>query len=379
MALLGEAPDGVTHQIRVFQLEMKPGSQTPGEVYLFDIGPEDLSTIWETLRDRVGTGTYRIRVRRNDVDGKIYQVAQTTQAVKSLLPPAPIAAAAAPAAPAGDLGAIVVAALDKQAAMFRDMMRELAPKEGGSDITELVTALAALDKLRGRDEAPAAAQDPQDLFRAGLEFAREVGAPGEKSWTDVITSALESPYVAKMIEGLQARIAPASSPAMVAGDSAPRAIAPAAPAIMPTVQKYLIELMDEVGRYAQRGEDVTVASDFVIDNAPPAMLERLVKDDALFAQLQAIPTVQQYHGYFAALRADLTGYMMAGEDPAPDDDAQHDIGEPAGGAGRHQGNPEMDSSQDPAGQDQRRYPVDRRRPGRAPGAEGPRRRNSRTV
>ena len=369
--MLGEAPDGVSHQIRVFQLELKPGSQTPGEVYLFDAQPEDLPTIWETLRDKVGTGTYRIRVRRHDTDGKIYQVAQTTQAVKAIGAPAHLATTVAAAPSTTDLAAIITSTLERQQTIFLQALEKLAPKQSSSDITELVTALDTLDKMRNRGQPEAAAApagDSQDMFRAGIEFAREIGAPGEKSWTDVLTAALESPFVSEMVKGLQARV---TAPA-VAG-TAP------APAATPIVQQYLLEILEEVGRFAQRGQDVTIASDFVIENTPPAMLERLVADDALFAQLQALPTVQAYHGYFAALRADLKDYMMHGGEAPDDDDAQHDTREPAARDPRDTRNPQADSPLHPPGQTERPNPVDRARANGAPGAEGPRRRNSRAV
>ena len=239
-----------------------------------------------------------------------------------------------------------------------------------------MTALDTLDKMRnrGQPEAPAAS-DGQDMFRAGIEFAREIGAPGEKTWTDVLTAALESPFVTEMVKGLQRGAAPAA-----AADTPRTAIAAArAATATPIVQQYLFEIVEEVGRFAQRGQDVTLAADFVIENAPPSMLERLVMDDALFAQLQMIPTVQAYHGYFAALRADLKDYMIPGDEAAESDDTPPDTREPAA---RHQGdardakaNPVLD----PAGHTQRLDTLNRARAGSAPGAQGPRRRNSRTV
>lgn len=376
-ALLDAAPDGVEHQIRVFVLERKPGQANPEEVYLYDIASDQLPTIWQTLSDTVGSGTYRIRVRRYDTDGKVFQIAQTTQTVRSLKPIVSAIAAVTPAPAGNDIALAIGTLFEKQQALFLQAIERLAPKQNNSDIVELMTALEALDKMRGRGETTAPVQDPGEIFRAGLEFAREIGAPGEKSWTDVLTTALESDYVGKVIEGFTTAMrAPTAATAAIGTPAALAAPATAEPAATPPGwQLALFEVLEDVAALADQKKDVADVADYVIENTPPSILTRLIGDDAMFQQLLAFPKVQPHRGFFVALREELKLYMaeLQGEEPH---EAEHDISEPAARHGGNGRDPQVDSPPDPARQAARPGAPVRVVAHRAPSAERPRRRNS---
>ena len=132
--MLDAPEDGVQYLIRVQLLEQRPAGQ-PLEHYLFQTDDANLEALWDKLRDEYGTGTYRIRIRKSG-PGFSQQVGQIDRAIKSFRVPTVAAPATPPAPASADLGATVTAALERQQQLFLQAIERLAPKQGGSDMTD---------------------------------------------------------------------------------------------------------------------------------------------------------------------------------------------------------------------------------------------------
>lgn len=351
LASLDAPEEGVEYQIRVFQLENKANGGNAREVYLFSCEKEMLPELWDKLRDTYGTGQYRVRVRKMGV-GFNYQIHQMDRAVKSLagIPQPPAAQTTQPA---------TQSAVDQRLERIELALQQRAAPSPALDIVQMFGLFEKMSARLAPATAPAAAPalDPtsaMEIWKQGLQFAQEIGAPAEKGVMDIVASFLQSGVVEKVLSALPTR-APAAAAAHGAPQPQPQQLA--AP---PVSQQYMTELLNQIGSFADQRLDPAKAAEFVFENVPMGTIRDLVEDPSMIDQMAlAVPVVAKNRGYFVALRSELEKQMMADNDD-PTDSETVAPGEPAvdvadvGDARDAQ----MDARANPPRQTQRRRAAD---------------------
>jgi hypothetical protein len=351
LASLDAPEEGIEYQIRVFQLENKPNGNAR-ETYLFTCEKDLLPELWDKLRDTYGTGSYRVRVRRVG-NGANYQIHQMDRAVRSLtgIPAAPAAAPATIAQPN---------AIDARL----DRLERLLEQRAAAPPMDMIQAFTLFEKMSARFQpatAAAPATDPKahmEIFQQGIEFARELGAPGETSIADIAGKFLQSGALEKILSPL---LAARQVPTL----GAPALAAPAArPAPPPALQALLIDVLNQCGDYAAQGVDPAEVADFVYESIPMMQIRQLVGDPTMIDQLAiALPVVANNRGFFVALRGELENMILEDDGGIPDPGAAVTTGEPSefDANGGDQGGGQVDAPANPPGQVQRAAPKIRHR------------------
>lgn len=294
------------------------------EPYLFSCSPSELPVI-DRLRDEYGTGSYRIRVYRNNLIFRSFTVGVEARRTPITPTPAP--------APVSDG---LAAALERQTALLERLINQRQqPTQQVNSFEMLTTLLGAIGQVKNLFGTPAASgpENAIDLFMKGIEAAKELGG-GEKGNTglmDIVRDLLKSPIIEKMIEGAAANVGVPHAPPMVTtqpgiGEVAQPIFSGTQPAPQPTTPQppsngdaihqqapspendpRLVGMVHNI-RYlatkAAANADVELYADWVLDNVPRDLLVQMIGDpNALATLTTAVPEARPYVGWFSQVLA----------------------------------------------------------------------------
>jgi hypothetical protein len=343
-ALDADETGGVFFETRVYRIKDTAQRKGGDEIYLFSMQPGEIEKVHDRLRDEYGTGEYRIRVRKvTDEGNQLYH--NMTLFVEAL--PKSVTA---PAAATTQLEGMITTALNRQSELIERLMARPPAAAGGgmADMAAMFNVFALMQKnmlelAGGADRAPATqSANPFELFKQGLEFAREIGAPGEKGMADIVSDLLKSPILQTMME--RATIAPtgaSTAPAIAATSSSAPQPGRATTAPNQVQTAYLLEVVNNLVALAAAGKDPGDAANYMFETVPAGMLRQFATDAAMIDQLAlAVPAINNYRGFFAGLRQEIINDMLAGDDESETGDPNDD----PSGVGGHARNPQNDES-----------------------------------
>jgi hypothetical protein len=294
MAEFDQTEDDLT--IKVYRVPGELNVRGEREIFLFFARPSDFPLL-ERLRDKYGTGTYRVRV----YDGNRIK-RSFVYAVESLARPALTAQSS-------ELGAMVEAMKQQHATMVSlvDRLTVSAPVDPMASLERMTAVMVNMRQLQGE---PAERESSLSVFVQGIEAAAKFGSAGggETSFLDLVKSFIESPVVKDVLGNLAGRVQPQAPAA--AGQPAPQLVSHAAvPAAADTsndqVQAFLQNVTYLVSR-AANGSEPGLYAEWLLDNVDEANVRELVaRKNAIDELVAAVPMVGPHRVWFARLLEDV--------------------------------------------------------------------------
>lgn len=354
-AEFGKGDRDVTWSVKVWRSAAK-GEPEP---YLFTCSPSELPII-DRLRDEYGTGTYRIRVFKNNRVFRYFTVPVEARRAPAVPVAAPVAASDG-----------LAAALERQTALLERLINQRPqPVQQTNQIELLSTLLGAISQVKSLFGPPpsSAPENAIDLFMKGIEAAQTLGGggKGETGFMDILRDVIKSPLVEKVLESVAAGV-PATQPMITRqpgiGEAPQPIVSPQQPPQQPPQQEpptngepihqqsptpesdpRLIAMVHNI-RYlatkAAANADVELYADWVLDNVPRDLLAQMIEDpQALTTLSNAVPEARPYMGWFGQLLTLVNDALT--EDASEVQDMGHvqprstvNTNEPAGGSGGH--------------------------------------------
>lgn len=289
-----------------------------------------LVDVLEELRDNHDGGEFSLEIRRRGqfVSRQVLCVAEPKRTLTGQLVTEdkthPIAHAQSM-----DLSPMVEM-MERHATQTRDMMTMLItamkPAERSTDLTEMVTALAAMNKLGNAGGGT----DPMEHFLKGLEFGKELtGGGGDTNGFDLMKTALGN--LGPVLAGsLPQPMAPGERPA-------PATQAEASPA--PSQPDQMQAALQQLLKAAANDKDPSVYSRVVIDEIGVDMAEQIFIHnlDQFVAQVPAFAPYRTWLDELAVeLKTDVEHERVHNQQNG---DAGGDQGMVGGAAGGHTGDP----------------------------------------
>lgn len=276
--------------------------------FFWRLPASDIATVRERCRDEVGTGTYRVIVRENEIIRRCGNFR-----VRRLgAPPAAVVAAAGP----DRFEQILLAMKQQSEALIALVMRPVAAAPTAAmSLKEMVETMVQLKSMT----TEGGAQTGMSLFMDGVKFAKELNVSDREP--GLLESLLQSPIVGKILEGAVAAQARAAAPLMTAALPSPVSDRPAPVREAPEDDAFLAQLRFLVSRarvdddpqlYAFVVRDVLAASELayvraIVRQAGSAVLPQLIN---------AIPEIGQYRAWFSDL-LDRVPQIMADDESLP--------------------------------------------------------------
>lgn len=316
LAEFNKGDDAATWKVSVCRAA-KGGEPEP---YLFSCSPSELPVI-DRLRDEYGTGSYRIRVYRNNLIFRSFTVG--VEARRAPTTPAPAVV------PASDG---LAAALERQTALLERLINQRQqPVQQVDSFGMMTTLLGAIGQIKGLFGAPAtsSAENAIELFMKGIEAAKDLGGSdkGNTGLMDIVRDLLKSPIIEKMIEGAAANVSVPHTQRMVttgpgigetpqplSAQPPPQPTTPPTPSNGDTINQQVqppgddprLVAMTHNIRYlatkAAANADVELYADWVLDNVPADLLTQLVNDPTALTMLStAVPEARPYVAWFGQL------------------------------------------------------------------------------
>ncbi len=185
------------------------------EPFLFSGDASDIAGLKVRLRDECGTGTYRVRIKRNGILYRRFDISVET----------PTRIQAAPQSEIGTVLAAIQASNERTMQLLERMAeRSHAPASQFDPVAMFAamgTIMANFQKMIPPQQPPVVqpvmqGPNPQDamkevmnLFREGVEFAQSINPREPASgMTGILERLLDSPLLAKLAEGVQPPQAP---------------------------------------------------------------------------------------------------------------------------------------------------------------------------
>jgi len=355
--------DDVTWKFEVNRVTgpAKLGNKEP---FLFDGDASEIAGLKIRLRDECGTGTYRVRIKRNGILYRRFDISVETPARTPIAPPS-------------EMGAVLAAiqASNEKTMQLIERMAERNAQPASFDPVAMMTSMAAIMKNFQVMMAPVAQpvatsdQNSVKLFLEGVNFAKDLEPTKHSTgMTGLVERLLESPLLAKLAEGVgntpmvppgagapggtgaplnlpPPRNRPATAPApgpsgltsapapvravgaappvspvqAVAPDNEGEELAEVMPTVAPTPQEFMAalqsnpQLQENVGNAisylvtrAEKGAEPQFYADWVLDNWPDELITVLLEIPDLVSQLQHfVPAVAPHRNWFEILVAEV--------------------------------------------------------------------------
>jgi hypothetical protein len=307
--------------------------------YLFKCAPEAFSL--DDLRDKYGGGRFRLFITRN---GTLYRN-------RVVIVEPPMQREAMPAASV-DIAAVIREGFAAQAeALAKVVARPLPSLLQGANLPEVITAAAgALTALRALfpappPPAPAPAVENEsravDRFIKAFELARDLQAKGGGAGDDdgggvmgIVRELIRSPIIGQAMAA--AASAPRAAPAVVPKPAQPAAVThqpqPASepePEADPMAQ-YVALLCD----CADKGADVSLYADLIVDRAPDALLRPLLAQLDPLAELESrYPQITERRAWFNELVDELRRSLAEVDAHQNEGEGEGDAVPPVGNVG----------------------------------------------
>lgn len=320
---LNAGEDDVRYQLRVYRLTKNNAEES----YLETIDSAELEELADKLRDKYKGGFFRVKLLQN---GRFFKK------IDYRVEP-PIENVARETSP--ELSAIAQILKNQQASIDNLLQRIttppaqiLPPSDPFSMMEKSLAMVASIAGIR-RNDAPQT--NVMEMFMKGLEFAKELNpSDREPGMTDIVTKLIETigPAIAPALQGaIAARTAkpqPRVAPPPVAPVNHPiPQTAPISETVEPIAtqqenqqaQQFLSQMAFLVNA-AKNNHDPYNYVGFIIENAPPNLIDTIVKTPNIVEQFGArIPDVLIYKGWFDELIDAIRQSVLETGDGAPQD------------------------------------------------------------
>lgn len=279
------------------------------EKWLFDSSVDELPALRRKLLEIYGGGSYRVRVRKDDVLFQAWDV--TIKAPANYIPPAQMKPAAT-----SELSALTTALMtfmERQEQRMTALAEKIAAPPSAGPMAALKDTLAVLadyTKLMPKAEAAAPAADSLAMFEKGMAFAERIAgasasAAGETGLLDIVREVIRSPMAQQLARSVMAGVAPQQpAPQQRTGPPGPPMrpmAAVAAPGQDGGGQRVADVIAYLVGQ-AAAGAQPNLFTDYVLENVPGALLDQIENmPDAAEALAARFPTTAPYRPWFEAL------------------------------------------------------------------------------
>ncbi len=282
------------------------------------------------LRDQFGTGRYRVRILMNKRLWKRFDIA-----VEKGMTQTPITTAIQPQS---ELGAVLTAFGKQQEQIITLLSRPQTPIVSAtpSDPVAMFRAMVEMFKEM-RPAAPPApvsadipAEKAMDLIMKGVNLAQSLEGGGrEKGMMDLLSDAINSPVVAKLLDNVasvqpgvrlpppqprrQAPVAPAQEPAK----DTPPAPEPTQEQIaaeqMKRTQGIILWLLDK----ANHGSSFETYAEWAFDNLSPPLIQGLLAEsDPVASMTTFVPQIASQKQWFTQLIDELRQLVNSASDAA---------------------------------------------------------------
>ena len=285
MEAAGASPDHIQWKIFVYKLDKDANN---AEDFIFNIEPHELDGLLTRLRDKNGTGTYRVRVYRKDGLQRQAIFAQFDRRVKA--PDQPSMPSQPPSEMAAVLSAIQTSNDKTLQVLERLVDRQQVPQSSTpaqspfAAITEMATAMGVLMKII----QPAQATSATDMILKGVELRDKLAGgiggndggdeDGEISLMGLIKTALQMPAVQDTVKTiLQPVQAPVETPPSQ-GQVKPQILGTTMPTLAdPQTQAAIKQAVMYLNSRAMKGTSPLAYADWVFDNWPVEMVSMFLQ------------------------------------------------------------------------------------------------------
>lgn len=329
------------------------------DAYLFRADVSAIPALRDTLRDKYGTGLYRIRLLKNGKFHKRYEIAiERPAASDAILSPITPQPATGP----NDQLATVLNVITQQNAQMLAFMEGMRGNQSTA-----VDPLTMFEKFAnimasmkaGAGGAAGSVSEVMEAVNKGIELASRINPAAEKSETglmDIVKSLIESPAVAELVPRLleaaqtkqqtQPLPRPAGAPvaipraipvAPITHQPAPKPEAPAGD-IVAEIDADLQSAMNYLIAKAAKNADVELYADWTLDNVRPEIIAMLLQQENILDILQQpFPAIANHRLWFDRLRLEMISLSQDIGDGVEQQPANGAFA-PVGRGNRHNGN-----------------------------------------
>jgi hypothetical protein len=360
LAEFDSTDDDVVYTARVNRV-LGAGKAGIKEPYLFSVDAAEIHGVRDRLRDGYGSGTYRIRIYRNNkiarqLDYQIEAPAPGKSTVNSTDPSL----------------ATIVEIMRENEKRTMELMERIASKStavvptGQPDMLTMFEKFSTIMKNM-MPVAPPVSETNLDTFMKAAEFVRdmtpETGGGGDGGWIGILKEIARNPSVGDAIGNILAtrgqpqRRQPANITQPPNNSIAPPVVPNASDTpINSQSQAALGEQLQSNIRYligrAEAGRDPSLYAEWLLDNTNEQLITTMVNDPNLLVQLEpAFPRMTPHHDWFVALIEDMKS-LIGGGFFKPEEGVHEPIGNATHGAGGEGGDnrhPETDGQVDAGG------------------------------
>jgi hypothetical protein len=334
---LGQAPEDTNWKFTVCRINTdKNGVAINGalEPQILEGDASIMEDLPGRLREQFGTGRYRVRVLMNKRLWKRFDIA-----VERSMQSTPVATIQ----PQSEMATVLSAIGKTNEKIFELLSRPqtaIAPVSS-SDPVAMFKAMVELFKSMQPATPPApvdsitAPEKAVELIMKGVTLAQSLEGGGrEKGMMDLLSDALNSPIVAKLLEG----VTPATPSGIRLPPSPRRAVPPAPgkeqvkdtpPAPEPTQDQIAAEQMKRTQAIilwlldkANHGSSFETYAEWAFDNLPPPLIQGLLAEsDPVASMLTFVPQIASQKQWFTSLIDELRQLVNSVPDAAHIDSA----------------------------------------------------------
>lgn len=351
LAEFDKTDDDIVYTARINRVVGSPRDGVK-EPYLFSVDASLISGVRDRLRDVYGTGTYRIRVYKNNKICR--QLDYHIEAPKGGLD---IKVAN------GSETALIIETMRENQKSMMEMMERLTGRNtpvlavAPVDPFQQMERMSVIMKnLREADPPRQVSDTSLDTFMKAAEFTRDLqgDSSGSGSWVDVLKAALSNPAIGETISAIAAQRNEQRNPRrmmrrpMVGNLPGPQNQMPqhqppnnpqngneqnSGHALGKQLESNIRYL---IGR-AEQNRDPQLYAEWLLDNIDQDLIKKMVDDPNLLTQLEAgFPRLVQHREWFAALIEEVKSFI-AGEGQPESDDGDLQATEYPDGNARGQG------------------------------------------
>lgn len=277
IAACDASADNVQWKINVYKLDKAAGN---AEDFLFNVLPSELDDLLPRLRDKEGTGTYRVRVYRKEGMNRQVIFAQYDRRVKAAEKPSmqpqqqsEMTSVLAAIQAANDK---TLQVLERLAERQSQPQAPVVPQSPFAAITEMAAAMGTLMKII----QPAQATSATDMILKGVELRDKLAGGGNNSGDDdgdislmgLLKTALQMPAVQQLISATPSAPVQPASPAQ-APSNVPQVTAAGTPTFAdPNTQNAIKQAISYLNSRAMKGTSPLAYADWVFDNWPVELI-----------------------------------------------------------------------------------------------------------
>jgi hypothetical protein len=358
LAEFDSTADDVVYTARINRV-LGAGKLGIKEPYLFAVDAAEIHGVRDRLRDEYGSGTYRIRIYKNNKIARQldYQIEAPTKKTTPANTSDP------------SLNAIIQILQDSNKQQMELMERIARQSTAVAPPVAAIDPIAMMEKLSTimKNIAPVPVAAPEtnlDTFMKAAEFVRDMtpdGNSGGGGWMEVLKEVLRHPSVGEAIATIATnRAPPQRRQAPVIAQPANPTIAPPAQPQTPVNQQSQAALGEQlqnnirylIGR-AEGGSNPDLYAEWLLDNTNEQLITGMINDPNLLTQLEpAFPRMVAHHEWFVAL-IEAGKALIASGFYQPETGEHEPVGNAThgpGGAGGDDNHPETDGQMDAPGE-----------------------------